>query len=874
MPDGTLIGRESEVKALQGHLDGDTPVVLLTGPAGVGKSSVAEEVAETWTKGPLFICDLANATSEAATLAALGDALSVADTHEAISALLAQKPGTLLVLDGADNALEGLSAHLHQWHEQAPDARILITTRRRIPLDGALHMELSQMSESEAMALFESRAKRARPGFQVPGAKAPVLREVIDRLDRMPEAIGLAADRMQVLSLDALDRRLAQPRIAVGAGSDPRGPMRKAFDSAWTQLDTSARLTLQRCAVFAGPFDASAAEAIVDLPAEGPSVPTALAELENHSLIQTRAEDGDLRFWMLDAIRQFADQALELAGERANIEARFVTWHAALAGRVLGQQEDRMEALQELNAQWDNLMAAASLSLETRAREAATLLAAIAPLVGFWRPIDAFLELGQDADLDAGGELELQGRLALALARAAWRRGRAHDASRALDEALRTNGLAPELEAELFLERALLAHRQGVAEQRDSDLADALSGAEKSSGTIRAQVSLALAQRDLSAGALKSAREHATDAAVYFEDGGDPYGAALAAVQLGQIILAQGEIEDAKAQLELAIAYFERVGDKRSQASAQLELGRLSLAKGDEGIVAKGQMGAALERALDLGDLELAGRCHASLALYALEQGDEQVTSEHIEGAAYAHRRTSREGAAIALGAMGLLESQRGRLGMAERRLGDATRTLEALGAARSLALYRAYLAWVLIKRGDKDQARATLDMIKEGADDDANAVVAFTRALLEGEALPREGGGLHARLIAELDRAHRAEDDARAEGQTLHVEREGRWFQVGGGALAELGHRKPMRRILLGLAEARESSPGEGMTTEAIFEAGWPGERATPDSARNRVYVTIRRLRSSGLEDVLLSHDGGYYISPEVKIKWSPGRT
>ena len=151
----------------------------------------------------------------------------------------------------------------------------------------------------------------------------------------MPEAIGLAADRMQVLSLDALDRRLAEPRIGVGAGSDPRGPMRKAFDSTWKGLDHSARLTLQRCAVFAGPFEATAAEAIVQLPEDGPSVPSALAVLENHSLISTEATGGSLVFWMLDAIRQFAASALDASGERDAVEGRFVTWYAAMARQLL-----------------------------------------------------------------------------------------------------------------------------------------------------------------------------------------------------------------------------------------------------------------------------------------------------------------------------------------------------------------------------------------------------------------------------------------------------------------------------------------------------------------------------------------------------------
>ena len=211
------------------------------------------------------------------------------------------------------------------------------------------------------MALFESRARRARPGFQVPGGKTPVVKDVVDRLDRMPEAIGLAADRMQVLSLDALDRRLAEPRIAIGAGSDPRGPMRKAFDATWKSPDAPARLTLQRCAVFQGPFDATAAEAVVLLPADGPSVPTALATLKNHSLISTEASGGALRFWMLDAIRQFAWGQLVSAGELEATQARLVTWYAAMASG-LADAADNAESLAELDRSWANLMAAATLA--------------------------------------------------------------------------------------------------------------------------------------------------------------------------------------------------------------------------------------------------------------------------------------------------------------------------------------------------------------------------------------------------------------------------------------------------------------------------------------------------------------------------------
>jgi len=872
LPDETLIGRSADVQALQDHLTGDEPVVLLTGPAGVGKSAVAESVAESWTEGPVFICELEDAGDDGQLVKAVAAGFDCAATDEAILAALEANSGTLLVLDDADSTLEILAERLGVWRGTAPTSRVLLTARRRIPMNGAVHMELAALSESEAVALFESRARRARPGFQVPGAKTPVIRDVVERLDRMPEAIGLAADRMQVLSLDALDQRLAEPRIAIGAGSDPRGPMRKAFDSTWKSLDEPARLTLQRCAVFAGPFDAAAAEAIVLLPPDGPSVPTALATLKDHSLVSTEASEGTLRFWMLDAIRQFAWGALESSGEQAEVRARFITWYAALAGH-LSHTGERDEVLTELDGAWDNLMEAATWSMETRPGEAATILAAIAPLVGFWRPIGPFLEVAQDADLDADGRGDLQASLALALAQAAWRRGRAHDASHLLDDALRTPNIGDSVATALLIERAMLAHRQGVAQQSDADLEDALETAGDDR-RMKGRLSLAMAARAFSAGALDEARAHATDAAVLFEDDRDRRGAAQAAVALGRITLAQGELDGAQAQLEHALAQFQRIGDKGSEITARLELGRLAMAQGGDAIVATGQLRAALDGAVALGDLEIAGQCHAALGLLALENGDERTAEEQIEGAAYAHRRTSREGAAVALGLMGLLETRRGRLGMAERRLSDATKSLEALGAWRRLAAFRSYEAWVLLARGETDRAREVLDTIQGPLDVDGEATTRWVRALADGKPLaPDAVTGVHGRLIAlfsqELAGPARDGDGTRF----VHVEREGRWFQVDDGPLAELGHRKPMRRILLGLAAAREQNAGMGMATEAIFEAGWPGERATPESARNRVYVTIRRLRSAGLEDVLLSDDTGYFLDPEVQVRWTPGR-
>ena len=55
-------------------------------------------------------------------------------------------------------------------------------------------------------------------------------------------------------------------------------------------------------------------------------------------------------------------------------------------------------------------------------------------------------------------------------------------------------------------------------------------------------------------------------------------------------------------------------------------------------------------------------------------------------------------------------------------------------------------------------------------------------------------------------------------------------------------------------------------MSIEAVFRCGWPGDRANPSSAANRVRVALARLRKLGLGDALLSRDG-YLLDPAIPI-------
>lgn len=83
-----------------------------------------------------------------------------------------------------------------------------------------------------------------------------------------------------------------------------------------------------------------------------------------------------------------------------------------------------------------------------------------------------------------------------------------------------------------------------------------------------------------------------------------------------------------------------------------------------------------------------------------------------------------------------------------------------------------------------------------------------------------------------------------------------------------DVARRGAIRRVLHALVEQRHLAPGVGLPVERLFAAGWPGDRALPTAASNRVYAAVRTLRALGLEAVLLRSGDGYLLDAGVGIK------
>ena len=92
-------------------------------------------------------------------------------------------------------------------------------------------------------------------------------------------------------------------------------------------------------------------------------------------------------------------------------------------------------------------------------------------------------------------------------------------------------------------------------------------------------------------------------------------------------------------------------------------------------------------------------------------------------------------------------------------------------------------------------------------------------------------------------------------------------WFQVGDGQATVLETRIPLRRLLLALGELRMRTPNAVLPVTAAFEAGWPGERATPTAAAMRVYTAVHSLRRFGLKGILVRRRRGYVLDADVQI-------
>ena len=392
-----LVGRRAELDTLAAMLRA-ARLVTLTGPGGVGKTSLALMAAERARRSGHKA--LVIALSELVTAEqVLGAALDAAGVHERPGCdrretLVESLNGdVLLVLDNCEHVAVAVAELVETLLRGNPTVRLLATSRRPLDLAGEVTWRtppLTAPSEdtvaavlaSDSGRLFLARAQRAHETFSLGKANAAAVAQICRDLDGIPLALELAAARVtgqDVADLIAsLDDRTAAT-ISRPAGVEPRhATLRASLDWTYSLLSDTERAVLRRCSVFAGWTLDSAVAVAATAPQECTGMREALSGLARAGLVRTGARGSD-RYEMPEAVRRFAFERLIEAGEVEEVRGRHVDQYWELAhhaDELLEQQSGR----DTLASEAANLMAAVDHALHQRDIRALDIAAGL----GLW----------------------------------------------------------------------------------------------------------------------------------------------------------------------------------------------------------------------------------------------------------------------------------------------------------------------------------------------------------------------------------------------------------------------------------------------------------------------------------------------------------
>ena len=326
-----FLGREADVtgvlKTLSTHR-----LVTLTGPGGVGKTTLAQVVAARCRRPAVYVVALAEVSPGADLVRVLLDAVGrpgvvSGDPRRALAAALAQ-PGTVLVLDNCEHLVDQVADLVGPLLGACPDLRVLATSRRPLDLAAEYVHRLEPLDSVSAAELFRARALAARPGQVIDDED---LDELLARLEGIPLAIELAAARTRSLSVGQIAERLpGRPDLLTAARDAParQRTLTAVIEWSWNLLDAAERRALARLAPLPDGFTLLPAEALI-----GAQAADLLDALVSHSLLVVR-DHGLPRFHMLVTVRDFALEQLSASGDEAEARATLRQWAVDLCSQI------------------------------------------------------------------------------------------------------------------------------------------------------------------------------------------------------------------------------------------------------------------------------------------------------------------------------------------------------------------------------------------------------------------------------------------------------------------------------------------------------------------------------------------------------------
>jgi predicted ATPase/DNA-binding SARP family transcriptional activator len=450
----SFVGREADRAELLARL-AEHRLVTLTGPGGVGKTSLAAEVARTLAQeyaDGVWMIELAPHREPArvaeVVVEALGLRTSELEGHAASPLVFLQshlrRRELLLVLDNCEHLTAAAGELALSLLAACPGVRVLATSRERLAVPGEMVFELEPLGlpssataaeESAAVRLFVERARAVRGDLELDAGGLRTIGEICRRLDGLPLALELAAARTRTLSLDEIAARLADRFALLGRGperlSERQRTLAGIVEWSYQLLDEQEQALFRRVSVFPSSFGLEAAEEVCAGEGIAPAeVADLLASLVDRSVVAAAAAGPD-RFRLLETLREFGRGEAETRGERLDVARRHAIWAMTIAeeGHARVWTEGLEAGTRSFVPRRADFEAAADFAFEVRDADLALALASALGTLGFLFTCGADDRARVEAALTLpGGALERRLRCMRALAVLLIREGRPAEA--------------------------------------------------------------------------------------------------------------------------------------------------------------------------------------------------------------------------------------------------------------------------------------------------------------------------------------------------------------------------------------------------------------------------------------------------------------
>ncbi|MDQ0867444.1 ATP-binding protein [Arthrobacter globiformis] len=392
MPLSSFVGRSEEVSELLDLVRRERLVTVI-GPAGVGKTRLALQVAASSAGVPAILVDLATVTPGGNVERVFADALGMTAQGGPLRPQLLEAISAgeyWFLVDNCEHVAANATSLLTALLTRTTTLRILATSRGPLHIPGEVVYELmplalpspvgdhEELLSSPCGRLFVDRAGSSAPKFRLTTENSKDVVQLCVRLEGLPLAIELAASRIRAFSpreiLDHLNDQLAALRQVDQDTPARYRTLREALQWSYELLDQKERILFERCSIFRAVFGYGTVLDTLCYPPFQPSeVAVLFPGLVDKSLISASRDGEYTEYRMLDSVRQFAFSLLVQRGESDFLQGHYARhlFHRAASLLQDLQGGDQIFALKWFNQNWIDVRSCMEWSLEHEHHELA-----------------------------------------------------------------------------------------------------------------------------------------------------------------------------------------------------------------------------------------------------------------------------------------------------------------------------------------------------------------------------------------------------------------------------------------------------------------------------------------------------------------------